>query len=110
MNVHFPPIPLVKIHRTQSITLCEITTNEYNDNDNNNDNNIHQTMAVLEPYSGDYYLWHYLPSVPAAVIFTLIFLVCTFGLSWRSWKAHVKFCIPFIIGTFCKTTQHLEHA
>ena len=31
-------------------------------------------MAVLEPYSGDYYLWHYLPSIPAAVIFTLIFL------------------------------------
>jgi hypothetical protein len=64
-------------------------------------------MAVLEPYAGDYYLWHYLPSVPAAVIFTLIFLGCTFGLSWRSWKARVKFCIPFIIGTLCKT-KHLD--
>jgi hypothetical protein len=62
-------------------------------------------MAVLEPYSGDYYLWHYLPSIPAAVIFTLIFLGCTFGLSWRSWKARAKFCIPFIIGTLCKTTS-----
>jgi predicted Na+-dependent transporter len=61
-------------------------------------------MAVLEPYSGDYYLWHYLPSIPAAVIFTLIFLGCTLGLSWRSWKGRVKFCIPFIVGTFCKTS------
>jgi hypothetical protein len=60
-------------------------------------------MAVLEPYSGDYYLWHYLPSIPAAVIFTLIFLGCTFGLSWRSWKERVKFSIPFIIGTACKS-------
>jgi hypothetical protein len=59
-------------------------------------------MAVLEPYVGDYYLWHYLPSIPAAVIFTLIFLGCTIGLSWRSWKAHVKFGVCFIIGTFCK--------
>jgi hypothetical protein len=59
-------------------------------------------MAVLEPYSGDYYLWHYLPSIPAAVIFTLIFLGCTVGLSWRSWKGRVKFSIPFIIGTACK--------
>ena len=63
------------------------------------------TMAVLQPYRGDYYLWHYLPSVPAAIIFLLIFLGCTFGLIWRSWKARVKFGIPFIIGTFCKSTQ-----
>ena len=62
-------------------------------------------MAVLQPYKGDYYLWHYLPSVPAAVVFLLMFLGCTFGLIWRSWKAHVKFGIPFIIGTFCKPNQ-----
>lgn len=57
---------------------------------------------MLEPYKGDYYLWHYLPSVLAAVIFLLVFLACTLALSWRSWKARVKFSIPFIIGTFCK--------
>jgi dolichyl-phosphate-mannose--protein O-mannosyl transferase len=62
-------------------------------------------MAVLEPYDGDYYLWHYLPSVPAAIIFLLMFLGCTVGLIWRSWKAHVKWCIPFIVGTFCKSDQ-----
>jgi hypothetical protein len=62
-------------------------------------------MAVLEPYDGDYYLWHYLTSVPAAIIFLLMFLGCMVGLIWRSWKAHVKWCIPFIIGTFCKSDQ-----
>jgi len=66
-------------------------------------------MAVLEPYAGDYYLWHYLPSVPAAVIFTLIFLGCTLGLSWVSWKGRVKFSIPFIVGTLCKTTISTLH-
>jgi hypothetical protein len=59
-------------------------------------------MAVLQPYKGDYYLWHYLPSVPAAIIFLLAFLGCTFGLIWRSWRAHLKFGIPFIVGTFCQ--------
>jgi hypothetical protein len=62
-------------------------------------------MAVLQPYKDDYYLWHYLPSVPAAVIFLLLFLGCSFGLIWRSWKAHVKFGIPFIIGTFCQSAK-----
>jgi hypothetical protein len=33
----------------------------------------------------------------------LIFLGCTLGLSWRSWKGRVKFSIPFIIGTSCKS-------
>lgn len=61
-------------------------------------------MAVLLPYKGDYYLWHYLPSVPAAVIFLLAFLGCTIGTIWKSWKARVKFCIPFIVGTFCESS------
>ena len=63
-------------------------------------------MAVLQPYKGDYYLWHYLPSVPAAVIFLLAFLACTFGLTWKSKKAHVRFSLPFIIGTLCKAIQN----
>jgi hypothetical protein len=106
LNVHLPSISPVERYQTQSTTSCQIITNTYN-NDNDKDKDKHQTMAILEPYADDYYLWHYLPSIPAAVIFTLIFLGCTFGLSWRSWKARVKFCTPFIIGTFCKT-EHPE--
>lgn len=63
-------------------------------------------MAVLQPYKGDYYLWHYLPSVPAAIIFLLVFLGCTFGLIWKSWRARIKFGIPFIIGTFCQLAEN----
>lgn len=66
------------------------------------------TMAVLQPFRDDYYLWHYLPSVPAAIIFLLTFLGCTLGLSWKSWKAHLKFGIPFIIGTFCQSTKDIS--
>lgn len=64
-------------------------------------------MAVLEPFRDNYYLWQYLPSVPAAIIFLLIFLGCFFGLCWRSWKAHIKFTIPFIIGALRKASAEL---
>jgi len=64
-------------------------------------------MAVLQPYKGNYYLWHYLPSVPAAIIFLLIFLGCTFGLIWKSWRARIKFGIPFIFGTFCQSIESI---
>jgi hypothetical protein len=34
-------------------------------------------MAVLQPYKHGYYLWKYLPLVPAGVIFCLLFVVGT---------------------------------
>jgi hypothetical protein len=34
-------------------------------------------MAVLGPYLGDYYLWKYLPSQVASIIFAVLFLVIT---------------------------------
>ncbi|KAL2816185.1 RTA1 like protein-domain-containing protein [Aspergillus cavernicola] len=55
-------------------------------------------MAKLEPYRGDYYLWEYLPSKPAAVIFLLLFLAATLFHTWKAWKTRAKFCIPFCIG------------
>jgi hypothetical protein len=62
-------------------------------------------MAKLEPFAGDYYLWHYLPSVPAAVIFLILFFVITALLTWRMFKTKTWFCIPFIIGGVCKFTS-----
>lgn len=59
-------------------------------------------MAVLEPYRGNYYLWNYLPSVPAAVIFILLFLAMTTLVSWRMYKTKTWFCVPFTIGGFCE--------
>jgi hypothetical protein len=58
-------------------------------------------MAVLEPYKGGYYLWKYIPSVAAAVIFLLLFIVATGYHSWKLHKTKARFCIAFVIGGIC---------
>ena len=58
-------------------------------------------MAVLEPTKGGYYLWKYVPSIAAAVIFALIFLVMTGLISYRMFRTKTWFCIPFAIGGLC---------
>ncbi|KAL4904307.1 hypothetical protein BDW74DRAFT_185630 [Aspergillus multicolor] len=55
-------------------------------------------MAKLEPLAGGYYLWHYVPSIAASVIFLLLFLAATLFHTWKAWKARARFCIPFVIG------------
>ena len=59
-------------------------------------------MAVLEPTKGGFYIWKYVPSVPAAVIFILLFLATTSLMCWRIYKSRAWFCIPFAIGGFCQ--------
>lgn len=58
-------------------------------------------MAKLEPFSGDYYLWDYVPSIAASIIFFLIYLALTLFHVWKAWITRARFCIPFIIGGFC---------
>jgi hypothetical protein len=59
-------------------------------------------MAVLEPTHAGYYLWHYLPSVPAAVIFCLFFLLMTAILGWHAYCTHAwTFCAAFLVGDIC---------
>lgn len=58
-------------------------------------------MAVLEPYKGGYYLWKYIPSLAAAVIFLLLFIVVTVYHSWKLYKTKARFCIAFVIGGIC---------
>ncbi|RAH48892.1 RTA1 domain-containing protein [Aspergillus brunneoviolaceus CBS 621.78] len=55
-------------------------------------------MAKLEPYKHGYYLWQYLPSLAAAVIFAIFFAVATVlhFVKLVEWRA--RFCIPFAIG------------
>lgn len=60
-------------------------------------------MAVLEPTKGGYYLWNYLPSVPGAVIFLLLFLAMTGLVSWRMFQTKTWFCTSFAIGGFCES-------
>ncbi|RAR15387.1 RTA1 like protein [Stemphylium lycopersici] len=52
----------------------------------------------VEPTKGGYYLWNYLPSVAAAVIFIILFLVMTGLISWRMYKTKTWFCVSFAIG------------
>jgi hypothetical protein len=63
-------------------------------------------MAVLKPYRGDYYLWNYLPSTPAAALFTALFALGTVYVMWRTIKTRTWFCIVFIIGGL-RTAFHL---
>ncbi|KAF7587061.1 hypothetical protein BBP40_007818 [Aspergillus hancockii] len=55
-------------------------------------------MAQLEPYRGGYYLWKYLPSIPAAAIFFILFLGMTVFHFWKLWKMRARFCLAFAIG------------
>ncbi|PLB49973.1 RTA1 like protein [Aspergillus steynii IBT 23096] len=55
-------------------------------------------MPQLETTRGGYYLWQYVPSLPAAVIFIVLFALGTAAHSWRIFKYRNRFCIAFLIG------------
>lgn len=57
-------------------------------------------MAVLEPYKGGYYLWKYLPSIEAAAIFCIFWVLATLAHAWKIGKTHAWFGIPFAVGGF----------
>ncbi|KAF3903374.1 hypothetical protein ABW20_dc0103949 [Dactylellina cionopaga] len=61
-------------------------------------------MVELKHYDGhpDYYLWKYLPSLPAAVVFLLLFTGITGLHCWRMFKTRTWFCIAFGIGGMCQ--------
>ncbi|KAH8588236.1 putative RTA1 domain protein [Bisporella sp. PMI_857] len=67
-------------------------------------------MAVLEPYKGDYYLWKFLPSQPASIIFTLLFLAITFPHFWRIYQMRSWFCVSFAIGCLCEVIGYVARA
>ncbi|OBT61162.1 hypothetical protein VE03_09447 [Pseudogymnoascus sp. 23342-1-I1] len=55
-------------------------------------------MTELKSHMG-YYLWHYLPSTPAAAIFAILFAVATAAHFWRLIKTRAWFCLAFTLGT-----------
>ncbi|KAH7126449.1 RTA1 like protein-domain-containing protein [Dactylonectria estremocensis] len=55
-------------------------------------------MAELKPYRGGYYLWKYLPSKAAAIVFLILFLVATAAVAWRMYKTKTWYCSVFVIG------------
>ncbi|KAI0144945.1 RTA1 like protein-domain-containing protein [Pestalotiopsis sp. NC0098] len=55
-------------------------------------------MAELKPFRGNYYLWHYVPSLFAAIIFIIIFLLLTIAHAYGMHQKRVWFCSPVVIG------------
>lgn len=58
-------------------------------------------MPTLETYNG-YPLWEYVPSLPAAVIFIVLFGILTLAHTWKMFAHRMWFCIPFVVGGICK--------
>jgi hypothetical protein len=58
-------------------------------------------MAILQTYNG-YPLWRYIPSLPASVVFAVIFGILTGGHFYRMIRHRMWFCIPFVVGGLCK--------
>ncbi|CEJ60491.1 hypothetical protein PMG11_09063 [Penicillium brasilianum] len=67
-------------------------------------------MAVLEPYKGGYYLWKYIPSLAAAVIFLLLFIVATAYHSWKLYSTKARFCLAFVIGGIFEIIGYIARA
>ncbi|KAK9368155.1 RTA1 like protein-domain-containing protein [Lipomyces kononenkoae] len=56
-------------------------------------------MVTLEPVDGtDIYIWKYLPSIPAAIIFIVLFTGVTSANCWRMVKTRLWFCSAFAVG------------
>ncbi|RSL74306.1 hypothetical protein CEP53_000336 [Fusarium sp. AF-6] len=54
-------------------------------------------MPTLETHNG-YPLWRYIPSLPAAIVFVVIFGILTIGHAWKMFRHRMWFCIPFVVG------------
>lgn len=59
-------------------------------------------MAKLKPFRENYYLWHYVPSTAAAVLFVVLFSLASSLIIWRIVKTRNWYCIPFVVGGLCK--------
>ncbi|RSL66340.1 hypothetical protein CEP54_003776 [Fusarium duplospermum] len=67
-------------------------------------------MAQLKPISGDEYLWRYVPSRAAAIVFVVFFAIPTGFVIWRIVKTRSWHCIPFAIGGLFEMTGYSARA
>ncbi|KAF4469012.1 RTA1 domain [Fusarium albosuccineum] len=58
------------------------------------------TRGELLPFKDDFYLWSYVPSIPAAAIFLIIFLALSILHTWKMYRKWMWFCFPFVIGGY----------
>ncbi|KAK9358714.1 hypothetical protein V1504DRAFT_441918 [Lipomyces starkeyi] len=55
-------------------------------------------MPELRPLRSGYYVWHYVPSIAASIIFFLLFLSATSFHFWKIWKLKYRMMLAFTIG------------
>ncbi|EJP62746.1 RTA1 domain protein, putative [Beauveria bassiana ARSEF 2860] len=67
-------------------------------------------MPELKPYKGAYYLWDYVPSLPAAIVAIVLFGLLTSGVVWRSISTRTRFAIPFAIGGLFELIGYIARA
>ncbi|KXH59277.1 rta1 domain-containing protein [Colletotrichum salicis] len=54
-------------------------------------------MPTLESHNG-YYLWHYVPSLIAAIVFEVLFVLATLFHAYKIARTKTWFCVVFVIG------------
>ncbi|KAH6991416.1 RTA1 like protein-domain-containing protein [Ilyonectria sp. MPI-CAGE-AT-0026] len=66
-------------------------------------------MPTLETYNG-YPLWRYIPSLPAAILFTVIFGILMAAHCWKLFRHRMWFCIPFAVGGLFEVIGYIGRA
>ncbi|KAG6363809.1 hypothetical protein INS49_008912 [Diaporthe citri] len=70
-----------------------------------------QAKNGILPYKGGtYYLWHYVPSMPGAIIFLILFIVAAAAHSYRMFRFRQWFYIPFILGCIFEAIGYIGFA
>ncbi|KEY69609.1 hypothetical protein S7711_06236 [Stachybotrys chartarum IBT 7711] len=67
-------------------------------------------MPELEPYEDGVYLWHYVPSRAASIVFLCAFALCTLCIVIRMIWTRTWFSIPFIIGGLMEVAGFVARA
>ncbi|KAJ3546238.1 hypothetical protein NM208_g2103 [Fusarium decemcellulare] len=62
-------------------------------------------MPELQKYLGVVYLWQYVPSLIASIVFTVLYALITAAHGWKMYKTRMWFCLPFFIGGVCSFFQ-----
>ncbi|MCJ1388816.1 hypothetical protein MMC18_001666 [Xylographa bjoerkii] len=66
-------------------------------------------MPTLETYHG-IYLWRYVPSLPAAITFAILFGLATTAHGWKMVTTRMWFCLPFVIGGIFEEIGYIARA
>jgi hypothetical protein len=59
--------------------------------------------------SNGFVLYHYEPSLPAAIVFSVLFNITTLAHVYQRLKSGSKYMNPFIVGGFCKSCRNSSH-